>query len=333
MSLSLARVSIALTALALTGCLDRMVIRKEADLLRRSAPAVDTLHDYETAKITSEAELGRLEGLHRVAPANEDVLFLLTRGWVLAALRFGVGDYEHALATHRPALARYHLDRMAAAFERAEYYGLELLGMRHGGMKEARETPDELIGWTNNRPTGAGDAAPLLWTGLAFVGEAFTRDAEEGDEKTGVDDRRVGRAMLERSAALDETVHFGLANIALGFVEPDTASAEGAASHLHRAISLTDGRYLPARLALALSDCRRGLGENARLRFDAILGAGDLLPEARLDNAIAMQRAKRYLAHPELDACGRGAEPRHPPPGQRPSETRTSTKRPPGRRK
>ena len=90
----------ALAALALsictTGCLRKVLLDGQIAGTKEGSEAVNTLHDFEVARAVARAGMGQLEGLYKLAPYNENVMLLLTRGWAGSTFAFTEDDYELA---------------------------------------------------------------------------------------------------------------------------------------------------------------------------------------------------------------------------------------------
>jgi hypothetical protein len=78
-----------------------------------------------------------MEGMHRLAPDNEDALYMLTQAWVGYGFAFAEDDMEIAVDAGNDALADYHKERAKMAYERAVGYGLELLSHDGGVLTPA----------------------------------------------------------------------------------------------------------------------------------------------------------------------------------------------------
>src|ERR1035437_1155927 len=120
-----------------TGCIEAMLTNGEIEGPRRGAAAMDTVADFELARSATQAGLAQFEGMHRIAPKNEDALFLLTQGWGGYAWGFVEDEMEIARDRGDDGTADYHRDRAHMAYDRAIFYGLELLGHEADGFAAA----------------------------------------------------------------------------------------------------------------------------------------------------------------------------------------------------
>ena len=62
---------------ALTGCIESMLTNGQIATTRKASAAFDTISDYELARSAAMAGLVQFEGMHKLAPDNEDALFML----------------------------------------------------------------------------------------------------------------------------------------------------------------------------------------------------------------------------------------------------------------
>ena len=77
----------ALFALSQTGCIKEMILNGQIEATRKAADAIDTLNDYEAAGPIAWNGIAQFEGMHFLAPDNEDALFMLVKGWTRATAR------------------------------------------------------------------------------------------------------------------------------------------------------------------------------------------------------------------------------------------------------
>src|SRR6185369_11657743 len=90
--------------------------------------AVNTIQDYEIAEKIAMAGLGQIEGMRYLAPDNEDALFMLTRSWASVALGFIEDTMERTEDEEGTGPNwDYHKRRAEAAYDRAVWYGIQLL--------------------------------------------------------------------------------------------------------------------------------------------------------------------------------------------------------------
>ncbi len=291
------RVAVALLVCApLVGGCKRALLDGTVKSTRAGSEAVNSLHDYDTAKNLAYAGLGQLEGFHHLAPDNTNALAMLTKSWGGTAFAFIQDDEEEALDRGDEEGARYHALRTRAAFERASFYGKELLGYMGPGFEDARKNAKTLDAWLAEEITSPAAAEDLMWIGYAWIGRVST----SVDVPEVVAELWVGVALVQHSVRLDPTAANATGHIVLGayHARNGLAELEDAKRHFDEAIGITGGRFLPAQLNLATRyHCMK---RDKKAYFDtlhAILDAPDAMPEARLQNVIAKRRARRYLGN------------------------------------
>src|SRR5258708_19481336 len=102
---------IAVIAVATLGCIKTTILNGQIKGTRDGSVAIDTLSDFEVARSIAYAGLGQFEGMHELAPDNEDALFLLTKGWTASTFAFIDNDYEQAVDAAHEIPAHSHPPR------------------------------------------------------------------------------------------------------------------------------------------------------------------------------------------------------------------------------
>ena len=283
-----------------TGCIKSTLLNGQIQGTREGASAVDTVHDLEVARAIAYAGLGQFEGMHKLAPGNDDALFLLVKGWTGATFAFTEDDMEAAEDHKNKDLAEYHKQRAAAGYERAIAYGLELLGHRAKGFEAASKNDATIRGWLKEHFTSKDDAANLFWLGYAWIAKV---NINKDDPET-VANLFIAVALIERSVELDETYSYGNGLTVLAAYHARTAQGELDESKrlFDRAIAQTQGRSLVQKFNYATKYlCAKGDKDGYVKTLQEVLAAGDTMPEQRLTNALAKRRARRYLSKHRME--------------------------------
>jgi hypothetical protein len=286
---------------AASGCIKSTILNGQIKGTRDGSVAIDTLSDYEVARSIAFAGLGQFEGMHELAPDNEDALFLLTKGWTAATFAFIEDDYEIAVDADDEARADYHRARARAAYDRAIQYGIALLEMHAKGFDKAKINVASMKTYLSQ--FHKSDALNLLWVGQAWLAKSNIAK----DDPAVVAELHVGESLIERSVELDESAAYSAGHVALGAYHARTAMAELDQSQKQflRAIELTRGGALLAKFNMAKTYyCMKGDKASYEKTLREVIDAGDVLPEQRLQNTIAKRRARRYLGKPRMAACG-----------------------------
>jgi tetratricopeptide (TPR) repeat protein len=292
-------------ALGTTGCIKDMIMNGQIEATRNASAAIDTLSDYEVSQAIVFNGLGQFEGMHYLAPSNEDALFMLVKGWTGATYAYTEDQLEQAEDADgaESPLFQYHKARAKAGYDRAVHYGIELLELRHRGFAQAKKNDQTMKAWLASFDDKERDVPNLFWTGYAWISRVNVLQ----DDPAMVSDLFVGVAMIERVVQLDDGFFYGNPHTILGGYHARSAMAEldEAKKEFDKAIKLSDGKMLLAKFQLAARYyCMKGDKDNYVKALTEVVDAGDTLPEQRFTNALAKRRAKRFLGKERLKACG-----------------------------
>jgi hypothetical protein len=299
---------VAALAMGSTGCIKSALTNGQISATREASSALDTIGDYEMARGAAQAGLVQFEGMHVLAPDNSDALFMLTKGWVGYGFGFVEDEMEAAEDAGDEELADYHRKRARMAYDRAVFYGLQLLAQNDGGFEAVRKNELTLSKWLSDRFTSKDDAEPLFWTGYGWLARVNLMKGDDTEGPAFIADLYVGVAMLERAMALDPSIEHYSGLIALGAYHARTSMAEmdQAKQLLDTALAKTEGKNLMVQLNYATKyACMKGDAALYQDMINKVLQAPDPDPHQRLTNAIAKRRAKRWLGKRRVkDACG-----------------------------
>lgn len=288
-------------ALGSTGCVKKMVLNSQIHATRVGSGAADTIGDYEIARGAASAGVLQFEGMHRLAPENEDALFLLLRGWAGWGYAFASDDYDVATLAGDDATAEYHKKRAKLAFDRAISYGIELTAKQADGFQAAKKNADTIKVWLKNFEDKE-QAETLFWFGSAWLARVNLLK----DEPEYVAELYVGVAILERSRELDPELMAWGATSTLGAYHARAAMAEldEAKKLLDLAAEKTQRKSLGVLLNYAKYACMKSDQPLYEKTLNEILAADDPDPNLRLQNVIAKRRAKRALSKTAMEDCG-----------------------------
>jgi len=293
---------LALWACALAaGCdMTTLTAHSSASLFRRASLAFDEQFDYELARQAGPAFLLQFEGVLRVVPDDQDVLFSACKAWSSYAFAFVEDDMLAAEARGALEEAERQRARARRMYARARELGLRLLEQRAPGVRVAtRAGPERLARFLQRELVDAADAPALFWTGYAWGVEI---DISREDPAL-VADLELARALVERSVTLDESYQQAAGHTFLGYDDAILSPAlggnpEGGRQHFERALALTDRKALLVQLNYARSYAAQ---TQRRDLFVALLhevvSAPDRDPDStRLANQVARRRAERLLS-------------------------------------
>jgi hypothetical protein len=290
------------------GCIRQAMLDGELQGARDASGALDTIDDYELARIAATGSLAQLEGMHLLAPHNANGLFLLTKAWAGIGYAFIEDDMEAAEDQGDEALADHHRKRARSVYDRAVGYALQLLAQRAPGFDQAKKSARTFDRWLKDHFTTKDDASNLFWTAYPWLERI---DVMKGDDQEGpplIAELYVGVAMLEHAVALDPTVEQYAGMLALGAYHARTGFAEmdQAKAMLDTVTARTDGKPLIVPLTYATRyACVRGDRALYKKLLDQVLTAQDPDPRHGLQNAIAKRRAARWLGKKRArNECG-----------------------------
>jgi len=285
-----------------SGCIETMLTNGEIASTRKAAAAFDTLGDYELAKVSTQAGLAQFEGMHRIAPDNDDALFMLVQGWAGYAWGFLEDEMEEAELDGRDAQAEYAKKRAKMAYDRAVFYGLELLSHKDNGFATARKNDATLGAWLKQNFDSQDDAENLFWVAYAWMSRVNLLQ----DDPAMVADLYVGVDMMARAFELEPTYYASSPMVAMAAYHGRTADAEPkqARELFEAALKNTKRGALTVQLTYAEFACTVADKKLYDAMVDEILKADDPDPNQRLNNAIAKRRAARMKSPKKTADCG-----------------------------
>jgi TRAP transporter T-component len=298
------------TALGLstTGCIKKTLVDGQIQSTRQAASSADTIGDYEIGRVAAMAGLAQFEGMHALSPDNADALFLLMKTWTGYASGFAEDDMQVAQDLGNDDLAEYDRKRARMAYDRAVFYGLQLLGQTDDGFNKAKGNQLSLEAWLKKNFTSKDDAPNLLWTGTAWVARAGLMAGDDEEGPAFVADLYIGVAILERAVALDPAVdHYtGLMVLAAYHARSTMAELDESKKLFDTATEKTQGRSLLIPFTYAIRyACAKGDAALYQSLLEKVVQAQDPDPDVRLQNAVAKRQAKRWLGkHRAKDQCG-----------------------------
>jgi hypothetical protein len=294
---------VAVLALSNAGCIKQMLTDGQIEATRKASGVFDTIGDYELARSAAQAGLVQFEGMLVLSPDNEDALFMLTQAWTGYGFAFAEDDMEAAQDKGNDDLAEYHKRRARMAYDRAVFYGLQLLSHRDKGFDAAKKNTESLKNWLTANFKDNDDAQNLFWTAYAWM----ARVNVEKDDPAMVADLYIGEAIMERAFAIDPTYNHFSGYIALGAYHSRDAMAEPAQGKkfFEDALAKTGRKDLMAQFTYAQTYACIAPDQALYVKLmNEVIAAGDTDPDQRLENAIAKRRARRYLGKDRMEACG-----------------------------
>jgi len=292
---------VAALSLTTTGCIKSMIMNSQIKATRIGAGAADTIADYDVIRGAAAAGVLQFEGMHRLAPDNEDALFMLLRGWTGWGYGFAEDDYQVATLAGDESLAEYHKKRTKLAYDRAISYGLELLSKRDDGFPKAKKSADSINKWLAEEFDEEEDAETLFWLGSAWLARVNLLK----DEPEYVAELYIGVAILEQSRKLNpEFMSYGATSTLASYhARSGMAELDEAKKLLDFALEKTKRRALGIQMNYAKYACAKADRELYEKMVNEVLAAEDTDPNLRLQNAIQKRRAKRALSKQAMEDC------------------------------
>lgn len=275
-------ISVILFPLTLAGCIQQIAIRSMADIMQYGFDAYFREGDPAFAREGLAGNIKILEALIQGDPMNEDLLLLASQGYSAYALAYVEDD---------------SVERARDFYRRGRDYGIRAL-YRHKDLVAA--LGKDLRGVeTALRGLGPDDVPEVFWTAFGWGGLINI----SRDDLAAFADLPQVVAMMQFVAEQDPGYYHGGAYTFLGALEASTpvmlgGRPEKAKEYFERALAVNRGRFLMTYVYYAQTYAVQTLDEEL---FDRCLKAVeetslDVLPEARLPNAIAKQKARLLRA-------------------------------------
>lgn len=286
----------ALCVVALGGCdVAKFTADSTAGVFARAAPAFESYWDYDLAGEAVPATIVQLEGILRVVPDNDEILAQLSQayvayayGWVeqeVEALEFA-GDYETADAERARARTMYL---------RATDLTRHRIRLVNPDIDVAvKASVEDLEAWLSAAFVEKSDAPLLLWHGYAWG--SYINSAK--DDMEAIADLAYAKAFVARSIELDPDYYNAAGYTFMGVATASemAGNMDDAKLFFEKALARTERRALNAQVNMAR---HYAVKQGDRKLFDTLLSevmdAQDPLPEARLANRIAREKAALYI--------------------------------------
>lgn len=285
-----------LCIVALGGCdVAKFTADSTAGLFTRAAPAFESYWDYELAGEAVPATIVQFEGILRVVPDNEAILSQLAQayvayayGWIEAdveELEFK-GDYEEA-DVQRARTRTMYLRALDLTRHRIRLHNEDV-------DVAVKASVEDLEAWLYAAFVEEADAEMLLWHGYAWG--SYINSAK--DDMEAVADLAYAKAFVVRSIELDPDYYHAAGYTFMGVATASEMAGDmdAAKVYFEKALARTERRALMTQVNMAR---HYAVKQGDRELFDQLLTevmeAQDPLPEARLANRMARERAALYI--------------------------------------
>jgi hypothetical protein len=269
--------------LLLQSCsINKLVIRQTGALLDYGVLALYEEPDLILAEQALASDIKLLEGMIKGDPGNEDLLLLTSQ----AMSGYALGFTEDTAP-----------DRAKRLYLRARDYGLEVL--RENDAFAAAETAPQAQFESALQSFDTDDTAALFWAAFAWAGWI---NLSLDDPQALIDLSRV-QAMMQRVVDLDPGYFHASAYLFFGSIWGNKprilgGDPEKAKEYFEKNLAITNGNFLLTHVYYARYYAAKTLDEDlfVELLTKVQETSLEVLPEFRLLNAIAKQKAQRLLA-------------------------------------
>ncbi len=294
---ALASLIVAAAAVLATGCGDMIqqsAMDTTAKILIRARIGMQQESDVELARAAIPGSLKTVEGFYVANPKNKNLIGMLAEGYCQYSTGFIQDEWEVAKKEGRFEDAEKLRARASGLFLRCANYGLKLLPKKFGkALLGDIATVEKMV-----KKTGKSHIKGLFWVALG-LGSAINMNRDDVGMIAHLPKARI---MLERVIQLDDDYMNGLPHIGLGMMHASRGKALGgepelAKKHFERAIEITGGRFLLAKVMMAKTYAvviqDRALFR--KLLTEVLTTNPNIWPEQRLANELAHHKARRYL--------------------------------------
>ncbi len=251
-------------------------------ILDNGLSAFNEESDLQLAHEALASNLKLIEALIKSDPENDQFLLFAAQGYNAYALAFCEDD---------------SVERARVFYLRAKAYGMRTL-LKNERFKQALN--GDIESFRKAVKTFTKDDVPgLFWTAFSWGSYINITRTDIG----ALADLSKVRAMIEEVAQYDSSYYYGGAYLFLGTLEAGTPKMLGgrpelAKEYFDKCVAINSGKFLLTQLYYAKT---YAVGVQDQGLFDSLLTQVentplDDLPEARLANAVAKQKARRLLA-------------------------------------
>ncbi len=266
----------------LEGCIQTIAVWSMADIMDYGFQAFNEESDLQIAHESLGSNLKLIEALIKADPDNEKFLLFASQGYNAYALAFAEDD---------------SVERARVFYLRGKEFSMRILE-KNRKFREALNADDVTFRRTLES-FSKSDVPAIFWTASNW----FSYINITRTDITALADISKATAMMEYALKTDSSYYYGGAYLFLGAIEGSTPQILGgkpelAREYFEKCIALNDGKFLLADLfyakTYAVQTQNQDLFESLLTKIDE--ASVDILPEARLPNAVAKQKAKLLRA-------------------------------------
>jgi tetratricopeptide (TPR) repeat protein len=288
----------ALCIVALGGCdVAKFTADSTAGLFTRAAPAFESYWDYDLAGEAVPATIVQFEGILRVIPDNESIVAQLSQAYVAYAYGWVEADVEALEFEGKYEEADVQRGRARMMYLRAVDLTRHWVRLHNEDVDSAvRASVEDLEAWLRSAFVEETDAEMLLWHGYAWG--SYINAAK--DDMEAIADLAYAKAFVARSIELNPDYYNAAGYVFMGVATASEMAADmdQAKVYFEKALARTERRALQTQVNMArYYAVKTGNRELFDTLLTEVMDAQDPLPEARLANLMARERAALYIAN------------------------------------
>ena len=288
----------ALCIMALGGCdVAKFTADSTAGLFTRAAPAFESYWDYDLAGEAVPATIVQFEGILRVIPDNESIVAQLSQAYVAYAYGWVEADVEALEFEGNYEEADVQRGRARMMYLRAVDLTRHWVRLHNEEVDSAvRASVEDLEAWLRSAFVEETDAEMLLWHGYAWG--SYINAAK--DDMEAIADLAYAKAFVARSIELNPDYYNAAGYVFMGVATASEMAADmdQAKVYFEKALARTERRALQTQVNMArYYAVKTGNRELFDTLLTEVMDAQDPLPEARLANLMARERAALYIAN------------------------------------
>ena len=264
------------------GCIQTIALYSMGGILDNGFASFNEESDLQIAHEALGSNLKLIEAMIKSDPENERFLLFAAQGYNSYALAFCEDD---------------SVERARVFYLRAKDYGMRIL-MNNRKFREALD--GDITTFREAVKTFDKDDVPaIFWT--AFSWGSYVNITRT--DVAGLADLSKVKALIEFVAEKNPSFYYGGAYLFLATVEGSTPKALGgnpnkAKEYFEKGLTINGGKFLMTQLYYAKT---YAVATQDQPLFESLLkqveeASPDILPEARLANIVAKQKARRLLA-------------------------------------
>jgi tetratricopeptide (TPR) repeat protein len=271
-------IGLLLIATLLTGCVQTIAIRTMGGIMEYGLETFNEESDLQLAEGALGSNLKLVEALIKGDPENEKLLLMAAQGFNAYALAFAEDD---------------SVERARVFYLRGRDYAMRIL-TRNQRVKEALDKDLPSL-QTALKTLSKDDVPAVFWTAFGWGSYINISRSDIG----AMADLPKVLAMMEFVRDIDPQYYYGGPYLILGSIEGSVprvlgGKPEKAKEYFERALAVNGGKFLLTYVyyakTYAVQEQNQELFESLLTKVDE--ASPDILPAARLSNAVAKKKAK-----------------------------------------